>query len=111
MAVRLDKPWRRLDAEAVAGLSGQLGVYQLSDDGVAVRAIVRVDARSLFGLRGELGRELEERGEGLFFRLEVNHQPRTRWLELLMAHRADHGALPAWNPPEDARGLGRLSPA
>jgi len=111
MAVRLDKPWRRLDAEAVAGLSGQLGVYQLSDDGAAVRAIVRVDARSPFGLRGELGRELEERGGGLFFRLEVNHQPRTRWLELLMAHRADHGALPAWNPPEDARGLGRLSPA
>lgn len=111
MAVRLDKPWRRLDAEAVAGLSGQLGVYQLSDDGATVRAIVRVDARSLFGLRGELGRELEERGEGLFFRLEVNHQPRTRWLELLMAHRADHGGLPAWNPPEDAHGLGRLSPA
>lgn len=111
MAVRLDKPWRRLDAEAVAELSGQLGVYQLSDDGAAVRAIVRVDARSLFGLRGELARELEERGEGLFFRLEVNHQPRTRWLELLMVHRADHGGLPAWNPPEDARGLGRLSPA
>lgn len=111
MAVRLDKPWRRLDAEAVAGLSGQLGVYQLSDDGAAVRAIVRVDARSLFGLRGELGRELEERGEGLFFRLEVNHQPRTRWLELLMAHRADHGCLPEWNPPADGEGLGRLSPA
>ena len=111
MAVRLDKPWRQLDAAAVAGLSGQLGIYQLSDDGAAVRAIVRVDARSLFGLRGELGRELEERGEGLFFRLEVNQQPRTRWLELMMAHKADHGGLPAWNPLEDGEGLGRLSPA
>lgn len=111
MAVRLDKPWRRLDKDAVAALSGQLGVYQLSDDAATVRAIHRVDARSLFGLRGELGRELAERGEGLFFRLEVNHQPRTRWLELMMVHRADHGSLPAWNPPEDGVGLGRLSPA
>ena len=111
MAVRLDKPWRRLDATAVAGLSGQLGVYQLSDDGVTVRAIIRVDARASFGLRGELGHELETRGAGLFFRLEVNHQPRTRWLELMMTHQADHGALPAWNPPEDGQSLGRLSPA
>lgn len=111
MAVRLDKPWRQLDKDAVDALSGQLGVYQLSDDGETVRVIVRVDARSPFGLRGELGRELAERGEGLFFRLEVNHQPRTRWLELMMAHRADHGCLPDWNPPEDGRGLGRLSPA
>jgi len=111
MAVRLDKPWRRLDSAAVAALTGQLGVYQLSDDGRAVRAIVRVDARSLFGLRGALSRELAERGKGLFFRLEITHQPRTRWLELMMAHRADHGRLPDWNPPEDGQGLGRLSPA
>ncbi len=109
MAVRLAKPWRRLDAGALAALTGQLGVYQLSDDGRTVRAICRVDARSRFGLRGELAGELERRGPGLFFRLEVTHQPRTRWLELLMVHRADHGRLPDWNPPEDAYGLGRLS--
>ena len=111
MAIRLSKPWLPLDRDAVAALTGQLGVYQLSDDGRTVRAIRRVDARALFGLRGELGRELETRGEGLFFRIEINHQPRTRWLELLMVHKADHGRLPDWNPPEDGQGLGRLSPA
>ena len=55
-------------------------------------------------------REFQERGEGHQFRVEVNQQYRTRWFELLMVHKADHGSLPAdnaKNPPP----LGRLSPA
>ncbi|MBX9946522.1 MAG: hypothetical protein K2Y40_20785 [Reyranella sp.] len=108
--LRLDKPWRSLDAEEVARLPGQLGVYQVADARGVLVYIGQVGARSPFGLRSELQRELAERGPGLTFRVEVNMQYRSRWFELLMVHQADHGSLPAdnaRNPPP----LGRLSPA
>ena len=64
--------------------------------------IGQAGARSPFGLRSELQRELAERGAGCQFRVEVNQQYRSRWFELLMVHQADHGSLPpdnAKNPP------------
>ncbi len=108
--LRLDKPWRPLDAEEVARLPGQLGVYQVADAQGVLVYIGQAGARSPFGLRSELQCELAKRGPGLTFRVEVNMQYRSRWFELLMVHQADHGSLPAdnaRNPPP----LGRLSPA
>jgi hypothetical protein len=108
--LRLDKPWRPLSAEEAARLPGQLGVYQVADASGTVLYIGQAGGRSPFGLRSELQRELKERGQGHQFRVEVNMQYRTRWFELLMVHKADHGSLPpdnAKNPPP----LGRLSPA
>lgn len=108
--LRLDKPWRPLTAEEIARLPGQLGVYQIADASGAILQIGQAGARSPFGLRSELQRELAERGDGHQFRVEVNQQYRTRWFELLMVHKADHGNLPpdnAKNPPP----LGRLSPS
>lgn len=107
--LRLDKPWRPLTAEEIARLPGQLGVYQIADGSGAILQIGQAGARAPFGLRSELQRELAERGDGHQFRVEVNQQYRTRWFELLMVHKADHGGLPpdnAKNPPP----LGRLSP-
>ena len=107
--LRLDKPWKPLTAEDAGRLPGQLGVYQIADGQGAVLYIGHAGARSPFGLRSELQRELAERGAGCQFRVEVNQQYRTRWFELLMVHQADHGSLPtdnAKNPPP----LGRLSP-
>ena len=66
--------------------------------------------RSPFGLRSELQREASERGPGYQFRVEVNQQYRTRWLELLMVHKADHGSLPTDNAKNPPPALGRLSP-
>jgi hypothetical protein len=109
--LRLDKPWQPLTAETAAGLPGQLGVYQVADAKGSVLYIGQAGARSPFGLRSELQRELQERGAGCQFRIEVNQQYRSRWFELLMVHQADNGALPpdnARNPPPN---LGRLSPA
>ena len=109
MRLRLDKPWQPLTAETAARLPGQLGVYQVANTQGAVLYIGQAGARSPFGLRSELQRELAERGAGCQFRVEVNQQYRTRWFELLMVHQADHGSLPsdnAKNPPP----LGRLSP-
>jgi hypothetical protein len=108
---RLDKPWQPLSVEAVARLPGQLGVYQIADSAGAVLYIGQADARSPFGLRSELQRQLETRGADAQFRVEVNMQYRTRWLELLMVHQADHGALPIDNQKDPPPNLGRLSPA
>lgn len=108
--LRLDKPWRPLTAEEIARLPGQLGVYQVTDATGAILFIGQAGARATFGLRSELQRELAERGAGHQFRVEVNMQYRTRWFELLMVHKADHGELPrdnAKNPPP----LGQLSPS
>jgi hypothetical protein len=110
LRLRLEKPWRPLVSAEVDRLPGQLGVYQIADETGAVVHIGFAGGRSQFGLRSELQREAGERGPGHRFRVEVNMQYRTRWLELLMVHQADHGSLPrdnAKNPPP----LGRLSPA
>ncbi|MBV8394507.1 MAG: hypothetical protein JOY81_15120 [Alphaproteobacteria bacterium] len=107
---RLDKPWQPLQAETVARLPGQLGVYQIADADGGILYIGQADARSRFGLRSELQQQLETRGIGFQFRIEVNTQYRTRWLELLMVHQADHGALPIDNQKDPPPNLGRLSP-
>lgn len=109
--LRLDKPWRPLTAEEAARLPGQLGVYQIADAGGTVVYIGQAGARSTFGLRSELQRELAERGPGCRFRVEVNMQYRSRWFELLMVHQADHGGLPPDNARSPPPNLGRLSPA
>lgn len=109
LRLRLDKPWQPLTAETAQRLPGQLGVYQVADAKGTVLFIGQAGARSPFGLRSELQREHKERGDGCQFRVEVNQQYRTRWFELLMVHKADHGSLPSdneKNPPP----LGRLSP-
>ncbi len=36
MGIRLDKPWRRLDDEAIEALPAQLGVYHVADAGGTV---------------------------------------------------------------------------
>ncbi len=110
LRLRLDKPWRPLTADEAARLPGQLGVYQVADAAGAIVYIGQAGARSPFGLRSELQRELQDRGAGHQFRVEVNMQYRSRWFELLMVYKADHDSLPpdnAKNPPP----LGRLSPA
>jgi hypothetical protein len=110
VAIRLDKPWQPLDREYVDALPGQLGVYEVADSTGTVLHVGVAGGRSLFGLRGELQRELEARGPGHQFRVEVNMQYLTRQRELLMAWAADHeGQLPPENAG-DAPKLGRLSP-
>jgi hypothetical protein len=110
LKLRLDKPWQPLTAEAAARLPGQLGVYQVADAQGTIVYIGQAGARSPFGLRSELQREASERAPGHQFRVEVNQQYRTRWLELLMVHKADHGSLPTDNAKNPPPALGRLSP-
>lgn len=109
MKLRLDKPWKPLDAENVAALPGQLGVYQIADAGGAVSRIGFAGAKTLFGLRSALEKELQLHPAGAQFRVEVNTQYQSRWRELLMLHKADHGQLPAENVDDAPSNLGRLS--
>ena len=109
--LRLDKPWKPLTAEEAKRLPGQLGVYQIGNANGAVLYIGEAGARSPFGLRSEIQRQLGERGAGCQFRVEVNQQYRSRWFELLMVHQHDHGALPPDNAKNPPPVLGRLSPA
>jgi hypothetical protein len=106
--VRLEKPWRPLDRDHVARLTGQLGVYQIAEPGGEIVRIGYAGGKSVFGLRGELERELARRaGAPALFRCEVNMQYMSRYQELLMVHLADHGRPPRENV-ERADRLGRL---
>lgn len=106
MGIRLEKPWLALDT--APQLPGQLGVYQLGDAAGQVLFIGYAGGRSLFGLRGEVGDAGEQTPHATCYRVEVTTAYLTRYQELLMLHRADHGELPAHSDP--VPGLGRLSP-
>jgi hypothetical protein len=62
----------------------------------------------LFGLRSALERELAVRPSGYRFRYEVNTQYQTRWRELLMLYRRDHGDLPTDNHKDRPARLGYM---
>ena len=111
MAVRLDKPWIALTGANVAAVAGHLGVYQLANAADEIVYIGVADARTRFGLGGELAGMRDDPPAGATqFRLEVTMAYRTRHLELLQAYLHDHGALPVANTDIDPSGLGRLRP-
>jgi hypothetical protein len=110
MAVRMNKAWLPLSADAAAKVGGYLGIYEIQSPEGETVYIGCAGGRSRLGLMGELARELGERGPGHRFRHEVNMQYLTRMQELLMVYVADHGKLPRDNAG-DRLTLGRLHPA
>ncbi len=111
MAVRMHQAWVPITSIETI-LRGQLGVYQLADAREQVLYIGFAGGRSLHGLRGEVSdrcAELSQRGLDIaLFRHEVTTAYLSRYRELLMVFRADHGGLPQGNT-DDLNG--RLSPA
>ena len=107
MAVRLEKPWRKLVQEELGSVHGQMGVFQLANADHEIIFIGFAGGRSLFGLKGELQEHL---GSADSFRLEITTAYKTGHQERLMVHLAGHGHYPALNTAEETRGLGRLSP-
>ncbi len=106
--LQLAKPWIDLSAEAIAAVPAQLGVYQIGDDDGTVVRIAYAGGREPFGLRSALAAELEA-ATGTRFRLELTSGYLTRWEELLMLHRAEHGRLPPGNA-DRLTPVGRLRP-
>jgi hypothetical protein len=109
MGIRLTKPWTQLAPEAIRALPGQLGVFQLADGEGRVLHIGYAGGRSLFGLRSAIDDAWRQHRGAVNFRYEVTMQYLSRYQELLMLHKADHGALPEGNAGEPMT-LGRLSP-
>lgn len=109
MSIRLDKPWIPLTSEDLKQVKGQLGVYQLGSEKDGVTYIGCADARTLFGLKGELQSHVDT-GAEVFFRIEVTSAYQTRYRELLMVHFAEHQCYPRDNKESELPRLGRLSP-
>jgi hypothetical protein len=109
MGIRLEKPWIALTADAVRALPGQLGVFELADGEGRVLRIGYAGGHALFGLRSAVEEARQRHPAARRFRVEVTMQYQSRYRELLMLHKADHGALPEGNRDEPAQ-LGRLSP-
>lgn len=112
MPVRMDKPWAPLDTASLATVAAHLGVYQLANNKGEIVYIGVADARTLFGIKGELRKAVADPpASATQFRYEVNMAYRTRHAELLQAFIHDHGVLPVGNTDIDPRMLGRLRPA
>lgn len=112
MSIRLDKPLQALTVENLKPIQGQLGVYHLADASGRVFYIGYAGGRSLFGLHGELTREMHaHEGRDIQFRCEVNQQYISRYEELLMLHKVDFGELPERVLEEYPYKIGKLSPA
>lgn len=110
MGMRMTKPVVELTETTIDALPAQLGVYEIVDLTGATIKIGYAGGRETFGMRTALHRELTDDVTGsLRFRHEFTHGYLTRWQELLMLYKADHGALPSGNA-DHLGTLGRLSP-
>ena len=105
--VDLDKPFVDLTVAVIAAMPAQLGVYEVAGADGVVTHIGYAGGKEPFGIRTALTRELE--AGATQFRHEFTHGYMTRWHELLMAHVARTGSLPALNSA-DANRIGTLSP-
>ena len=109
----INKAWRQLDDETIAGLPAQLGVYEIADSNGAVLCIGFAGGRHPFGLRTALEQEMQRLGAAAAqpaaaqFRFELTSNYRSRWNELLMVYMAQFGELPA-GQGERPNQIGRL---
>ena len=76
MSVRMQKNWLPFDEHHIGQVKGQLGVFQIGDEHGQVQYIGCADARSLFGLKGELQ---SWSGKAHSFRIEVTSAYQTRY--------------------------------
>ncbi len=109
--IRLTKPWRDLDAAAIAGLPGQLGVFEVGDAEGGTLELGFAGGRSRFGLRSAIAEAAAKHDAATSFRYEVTMQYWSRFEELLAVYLADHGELPPGNADRGDRRVGRIAAA
>ena len=100
----LNKPWLGFDPHGAREIAAATGVYEIGDEEGQVVYIGYAGGSSAFGLRGEIGRRFSPdeanpvlRQRARLFRCEVNTAYMSRWRELLILYREEHGALPPAN--------------
>lgn len=110
-AVRMQSPWVSLSRQNAERLGGQTGVFEIRNEDGRILYIGYAGGNSLFGLRGEVIAQLEDRGSvsGLEFRCEVTSSYLSRFQELLMLYVYDHARLDVGHSQFSGR-LGVLSP-
>ena len=92
MSVRLEKPWIKFEKERISSLACHLGVYQLGNAEKEIIYIGLADARSKFGLRGELENWFGEPALAInFFRFEETTAYRKRYLQLIQVFLREFG--------------------
>jgi hypothetical protein len=101
--------WTRLTTEAARAAGCYLGTYRLRNDQDEIVYIGYAGSRAAFGLRGLLEEHLRSATEPLWFTTDVTSSYLTRYQELLMLHRFEHGGLPRYNR-ENIDRIGRLTP-
>lgn len=107
---RLHSEWFELNEANAKRAGGYMGVYEIRKAGGETVLMGFAGGHSRLGLRGELEREVASHlGSPYEFRVEVNNGYITRYCEILMVFRRDHGVLPAENA-DDPCSLGRLDP-
>ena len=110
MSIRLDKPWTEFSKQSVSLLTGHLGIYQLGNARGEIIYIGVANARSRFGLRGELEKWLKTHDIGIsFFRVEVTMAYKTRHVELLQIFLHDFKRMPLANKNMNVASWGRLN--
>lgn len=110
MSIRLAKPWLDIDRLDRDDIPAQLGVFEIADADENVIFIGYGGGRRPFGLRSAIDEELDRLGtRARLVRFELTHGYLSRWEELMMVHRHDHGRPPAANDNATAP-RGRLTP-
>ncbi len=100
----LRKPWQAFDPASLKAIPATLGVYEIGDAEGRTLYIGYAGGKSLFGLRGEIGRHFGSdnpnpvtRGRAARFRYEVTLAYLSRWYELLTLYYEANYGLPEGN--------------
>jgi hypothetical protein len=88
----MTKPWLVVTAETLAAIPPATGVFELRRSDGEVIDIGYAGGRDLFGLRSRISAAAESPGHiDLQMRYEIHVQYLSRYVELVLAHRATHG--------------------
>jgi hypothetical protein len=111
MSLGIRKAWTQATAEALKELPVTTGVYEIRNDEGQVLDIAYAGTHEIFGLRSGIAKAISEIDQdGLWVRFEQHVQYQTRYVELVLNHRAQNdGADPKRVAARPIKILGRLS--
>lgn len=112
MSASMTKPWLDASPDVLAEIPVGTGVYEIRDAAGDVIDIGYAGSKEPFGLRSALQRLVHDFDHGpLQLRYEVHVQYHSRYLELVLSHRARHqGSAPESVAHRVPAMHGRLTP-
>lgn len=111
MTAGMTKTWLDATAEQLQDIAVSTGVYEVRAHSGEVLTIGYAGTHEVFGLRSKLGLVLAGLDDKVQFRYEQHVIYQTRFVEIVLDHRARHGSTPGQlGGPADSV-AGRLSVA